>query len=101
LWNKLFVTIVVRIIVTCVGSGAGNDAASFEWHQRHTIALKVAQALKHLHCTLPTPIVHANLKSSTILLDANSNPLLTGYGLHLLFATTAAKTIVFTTAEEG
>ena len=79
----------------------GDDAVSFEWHQRHTIALKVAQALKHLHCALPTPIVHANLKSSTILLDANSNPLLMGYGLHLLVAATATKTIVLTTAKEG
>lgn len=88
-------------IITCVGSGAGDDAVSFEWHQRLTIALKVAQALKHLHCALPTPIVHANLKSSTILLDANSNPLLTGYGLHLIVAATAAKTIILTTADEG
>lgn len=93
--------ILVKNINTCAGSGAGSDAAGFEWHQRHKIALKVAQALKHLHYKLPTPIVHANLKSSTILLDANSNPQLMGYGLHLLVTAVAAKTIVFTAIEEG
>jgi hypothetical protein len=62
---------------------------------------KGSTSIEALALHAANPIVHANLKSSTILLDANSNPLLTGYGLHLLIATTAAKTIVFTTAEEG
>ncbi|KAJ1276041.1 hypothetical protein BS78_05G183700 [Paspalum vaginatum] len=39
--------------------------------QRVTILLDVAYALDYLHCHGPTPVVHCDLKSSNVLLDAD------------------------------
>ncbi|GJN04586.1 hypothetical protein PR202_ga22149 [Eleusine coracana subsp. coracana] len=39
--------------------------------ERVTILLDVAHALNYLHCHGPTPIVHCDLKSSNVLLDAD------------------------------
>ncbi|KAL6654824.1 hypothetical protein ACP70R_008289 [Stipagrostis hirtigluma subsp. patula] len=39
--------------------------------ERVTILLDVANALDYLHCHGPTPVVHCDLKSSNVLLDAD------------------------------
>jgi receptor kinase-like protein len=39
--------------------------------QRVTILLDVAYALDYLHCHGPEPVVHCDLKSSNVLLDAD------------------------------
>uniref|UniRef100_A0A0D9XTC6 Receptor kinase-like protein Xa21 n=1 Tax=Leersia perrieri TaxID=77586 RepID=A0A0D9XTC6_9ORYZ len=40
-------------------------------HQRVTILLDVACALDYLHCHGPDPVVHCDIKSSNVLLDAD------------------------------
>uniref|UniRef100_A0A0D9XTC3 Receptor kinase-like protein Xa21 n=1 Tax=Leersia perrieri TaxID=77586 RepID=A0A0D9XTC3_9ORYZ len=40
-------------------------------HQRVTILLDVAYALDYLHCHGPEPVVHCDIKSSNVLLDAH------------------------------
>lgn len=39
--------------------------------ERVTILLDVAYALNYLHCDGPTPVIHCDLKSSNVLLDAD------------------------------
>ena len=39
--------------------------------ERVTILLDVAYALDYLHCHGPEPVVHCDLKSSNVLLDAD------------------------------
>jgi len=49
--------------------------------ERVTILLDVAYALDHLHCHGPTPIVHCDLKSSNVLLDADMVARVGDFGL--------------------
>ncbi|KAE8656909.1 Protein STRUBBELIG-RECEPTOR FAMILY 5 [Hibiscus syriacus] len=51
------------------------------WNTRLSIALGAARAVEYLHKVCSPPIVHKNIKSSNILLDAKLNPHLSDYGM--------------------
>ncbi|KAK7285701.1 hypothetical protein RJT34_20479 [Clitoria ternatea] len=51
------------------------------WHSRVKIALGTARALEYLHEVCSPSVVHKNIKSANILLDAELNPHLSDSGL--------------------
>ena len=57
----------------CLHRNANDQAEQRELNllERVTILLDVAYALDYLHCHGPEPVVHCDLKSSNVLLDAD------------------------------
>ncbi|KAM0866987.1 hypothetical protein ACQ4PT_042295 [Festuca glaucescens] len=55
------------------------------WDTRVRIALGTAQALEYLHETCSPPVIHKNVKSSNVLLDADLNPHLGDCGLAFFY----------------
>lgn len=51
------------------------------WPTRHQIAVGVAQGLAYLHHDLLPPIIHRDIKSTNILLDANYRPKVADFGI--------------------
>lgn len=49
--------------------------------KRHLLARGVAAGMEYLHNWKPTPIIHRDLTSSNIMLDANANPKIGDFGL--------------------
>ncbi|KAF2323904.1 hypothetical protein GH714_003878 [Hevea brasiliensis] len=58
-----------------------NFRIHLDWPTRHQVALGVAQCLAYLHHDLLPPIIHRNIKSSNILLDANYQPKVANFGI--------------------
>ncbi|PKA47483.1 Receptor-like protein kinase HSL1 [Apostasia shenzhenica] len=59
-----------------------HNAWSFlNWPTRHRIALGIAQGLAYLHHDLLFPIVHRDIKSTNILLDADFEPKVADFGI--------------------
>ncbi|KAK3425676.1 hypothetical protein EUGRSUZ_F02182 [Eucalyptus grandis] len=54
---------------------------NLDWPIRHQIALGIAQGLEYLHHDLPTPIIHRDIKSTNILLDAHFQPKVADFGI--------------------
>ncbi|XP_057974029.1 receptor protein-tyrosine kinase CEPR1 [Malania oleifera] len=52
-----------------------------DWPTRHQIALGIAQGLAYLHHDLLPPIIHRDIKSTNILLDANYQPKVADFGI--------------------
>ncbi|XP_010268650.1 PREDICTED: receptor-like protein kinase HSL1 [Nelumbo nucifera] len=52
-----------------------------DWPTRHRIALEVAQGLAYLHHDLLPPIVHRDIKSTNILLNADYQPKVADFGV--------------------
>ncbi|KAH1031281.1 hypothetical protein J1N35_043455 [Gossypium stocksii] len=72
-----------RIVVyeyMCNGSLDAHLLRELNWNRRIKIAIGVARAIAYLHsCT--RPVIHRDLKSSNVLLDADFNPKLSDFGL--------------------
>ncbi|KAJ6851651.1 putative kinase-like protein TMKL1 [Iris pallida] len=89
--------------------GAGNlmhflkdgKAESHRWEIIYKLTLGIARGLDHLHNGLQKPVVHGNLKSRNVLIDADYQPRLSDFGLHLLLNPTAAQEMLESNAAQG
>ncbi|CAH1444287.1 unnamed protein product [Lactuca virosa] len=52
-----------------------------KWHQRYNIAIGLASALAYLHQECDKLVIHRDIKSSNVMLDANFNARLGDFGL--------------------
>ncbi|WOL17191.1 putative L-type lectin-domain containing receptor kinase S.7 [Canna indica] len=55
--------------------------STFKWPQRYNSAIGVASVLTYLHQECEQQVIHRDIKSSNIMLDANFNPRLGDFGL--------------------
>ncbi|KAL1168081.1 hypothetical protein V6Z11_A05G060800 [Gossypium hirsutum] len=60
--------------------------SQLSWHRRLKIALDIARGLKYLNELFIPPIIHRNLKPSTILLDSNFNAKISDFGMAAVVA---------------
>ncbi|XP_015972068.1 probable receptor-like protein kinase At1g80640 [Arachis duranensis] len=58
-----------------------SHGSALTWHMRMKIALDTARGLKYLHEHCYPAVIHRDLKSSNILLDANFNAKICDFGL--------------------
>ncbi|XP_062026025.1 protein LYK5 [Rosa rugosa] len=65
-------------LIDCLHKGA---ISPLSWKQRVQIASDVASALNYLHNFTEPPLIHKNLNSSNILLDANLRAKVANFGL--------------------
>ncbi|KAK7354260.1 hypothetical protein VNO80_19719 [Phaseolus coccineus] len=64
---------------------AGSEGGLTTWRFRHKIALGTARALAFLHHGCSPPIIHRDLKASSVYLDYNLEPRLSDFGLAKIF----------------
>ncbi|CAL5020528.1 unnamed protein product [Urochloa decumbens] len=76
-------------------------AESQRWNIVCNLSLGIAKGLDHLHTGLEKPMVHGNLKTSNILLDANYECRISDYGLYLLLNPAASQELLEASAAQG
>ncbi|KAF7033295.1 hypothetical protein CFC21_044406 [Triticum aestivum] len=59
------------------------SSVTVSWKARIEVLLGVSRAIEHMHCHANLPIIHRDIKSRNILLDANWVPRLSDFGLSL------------------
>ncbi|KAL3629612.1 hypothetical protein CASFOL_026834 [Castilleja foliolosa] len=62
-----------------------SDGSLTTWRFRHKIALGAARALAFLHHGCSPPIIHRDVKASSVYLDSNLEPRLSDFGLAKIF----------------
>ncbi|KAG0449264.1 hypothetical protein HPP92_027381 [Vanilla planifolia] len=60
-----------------------DEGQLFPWSRRYNVAVKIASALRYLHDDCTPQILHCDIKSSNVLLDADYEPKLADFGLAL------------------
>ncbi|KAL5207392.1 hypothetical protein ABZP36_031827 [Zizania latifolia] len=65
------------------------------------LSLGIVKGLDHLHTGLEKPIVHGNLKTNNILLDANYECKISDFSLYLLLNPAGAQEMLETSATQG
>ncbi|CAL5376294.1 unnamed protein product [Camellia sinensis] len=63
----------------------GSEGLLTTWRFRHKIALGTARALAFLHHGCSPPIIHRDVKASSVYLDSNLEPRLSDFGLAKIF----------------
>lgn len=63
----------------------GPEGPVATWRFRHTIALGIARALAFLHHGCSPPMIHRDVKASSVYLDQNWEPRLSDFGLVKVF----------------
>lgn len=63
----------------------GSEGLLTTWRFRHKIALGTARALAFLHHGCSPPIIHRDIKASSVYLDMNLEPRLSDFGLAKIF----------------
>ncbi|CAL9076496.1 unnamed protein product [Musa acuminata var. zebrina] len=76
-------------------------AEAYRWDIIYKLSLGIARGLDHLHTGLEKPMVHGNLKTNNILLDADYQPRLSDFGLHLILNPAAAQEMLQVSAAQG
>ncbi|KAI4368896.1 hypothetical protein MLD38_017402 [Melastoma candidum] len=66
-----------------MGSSSGSDYIVDSWKMRIKIALDAARGIEYLHNYAVPPIIHRDIKSSNILLDADWTGRISDFGLSL------------------
>ncbi|KAG5018592.1 hypothetical protein JHK82_014535 [Glycine max] len=70
-----------------------SHGSALTWHMRMKIALDTARGLEYLHEHCHPAVIHRDMKSSNILLDANFNAKLSDFGLALTDGSQSKKNI--------
>ncbi|KAL8265402.1 hypothetical protein R6Q59_023532 [Mikania micrantha] len=63
----------------------GSEGLLTTWQFRHKVALGTARALAFLHHGCSPPIIHRDVKASSVYLDYNLEPRLSDFGLSKIF----------------
>ncbi|KAL1548944.1 hypothetical protein AAHA92_17117 [Salvia divinorum] len=63
----------------------GPEGSLITWRFRHKIALGTARALAFLHHGCFPPIIHRDVKASSVYLDSNLEPRLSDFGISKIF----------------
>ncbi|KAK2646740.1 hypothetical protein Ddye_021935 [Dipteronia dyeriana] len=63
----------------------GSEGILINWRFRHKIALGTARALAFLHHGCSPPIIHRDIKASSVYLDYNLEPRVSDFGLAKVF----------------
>ncbi|XP_047946137.1 probable LRR receptor-like serine/threonine-protein kinase At2g24230 [Salvia hispanica] len=63
----------------------GPEGSLITWRFRHKVALGTARALAFLHHGCIPPIIHRDVKASSVYLDSNLEPRLSDFGISKIF----------------
>lgn len=77
-----------------LGDLISHEDFELQWEARLRIAIRVAQALAYLHNDYVPHLLHRNVKSKNILLDANLEPKLTDFALDRIVGEAAFQSTV-------
>uniref|UniRef100_A0ACD5UE71 Uncharacterized protein n=1 Tax=Avena sativa TaxID=4498 RepID=A0ACD5UE71_AVESA len=74
---------------------------SQRWEIICKLSIGIVKGLDHLHTRSQKPIIHGNLKTNNIMLDADFQPRVADFGLYLLLNPAAAQDMLETSAVQG
>ncbi|CAL9051633.1 unnamed protein product, partial [Musa banksii] len=76
-------------------------AESHRWDIIYKLSCGIAGGLDHLHNGYEKTIIHGNLKSNNILLDADFQPRLSDFGLHIILNPAETQEMLEASAAQG
>ncbi|KAG8083163.1 hypothetical protein GUJ93_ZPchr0014g46495 [Zizania palustris] len=71
------------------------------WEIICKLSIGIVKGLDHLHTGSQKPIIHGNLKTNNIMLDADFQPRISDFGLYFLLNPAAAQQMLETSAIQG